>query len=39
MLAIFQKTMSLNAINRGSELYRLFESSVETNLPLDAVYP
>lgn len=36
MLAIFQKTMSLNAINRGSELYRLFESSVETNLPLDA---
>ena len=37
MTAIFQKTMGLNAVNRGSELYQLFVSSVETNLPLDTV--
>jgi len=35
MSAIFQKIMSLNALNRGSELYNLFMSSVETNLPID----
>lgn len=33
--AIFQKVMSLDALNRGSELYNLFISSVETNLPMD----
>lgn len=32
--AIFQKLMSLNAVNRGAELYDLFINSVETNLPL-----
>ncbi len=35
MIAIVQKTMSLNAINRASELYNLFSSSVETDIPLD----
>ncbi|MDP3682933.1 MAG: LCP family protein, partial [Ignavibacteria bacterium] len=35
MSGIFQKTMSLDALNRGTELYNLFVSSVETNLPLD----
>ena len=33
--AIFQKTMSLDALNRGAELYNMFVSSVETNLPVD----
>ncbi len=33
--AIFQKTMSLDALNRGAELYNIFVSSVETNLPVD----
>lgn len=32
MVAIFQKTMSLDALNRGTELYNLFINSVETNL-------
>jgi LCP family protein required for cell wall assembly len=32
MAALFQKSMSLNALNRGSELYNLFINSVETNL-------
>lgn len=33
--ALFQKLMSLDALNRGAELYNLFVSSVETNLPVD----
>lgn len=35
MSAIFQKIMSLDALNRGAELYTLFVSSVETDLPVD----
>ncbi len=35
--AIFNKTMSLNALNRGSELYNLFINSVETNLTLPTI--
>ena len=35
MSAMFQKIMSLDALNRGAELYNLFVSSVETNLPVD----
>ncbi len=35
MSAIFQKTMSLDALNRGTELYNMFVASVETNLPVD----
>lgn len=37
MLALFQKLMSLNALNRSSELYNMFISSVDTNLPLDII--
>ena len=37
MSAIFQKAMSLDALNRGSELYSLFINSVETNLPLETI--
>ena len=37
ILAIFQKLMSLNAINRSAELYDLFTSSVETDIPLDII--
>lgn len=37
LLALFQKLMSLNALNRSSELYNMFISSVDTNLPLDVV--
>ena len=37
ILAIAQKMMSLNAINRAPELYNLFSSSVETDIPLDVV--
>ncbi|MCX6054903.1 MAG: LCP family protein [Chloroflexi bacterium] len=35
--AIFQKTMSLDALSRGPELYNMFISSVETNIPLEVV--
>jgi LCP family protein required for cell wall assembly len=35
--AIFQKLMSLDAVNRAPELYDLFVSSVETNIPLDVI--
>ncbi len=37
MSALFQKTMSLDALNRGTELYNLFISSVETNLDVNTV--
>ncbi len=37
MAAIFQKVMSLDAVNRGAELYQLFISSVDTNLDLATV--
>jgi LCP family protein required for cell wall assembly len=37
MAAIFQKTMSLDAVNRGTELYNLFINSVETNLNVATV--
>lgn len=37
MSAIFQKTMSLNALSRGPELYNLFINSVETDLPVAKV--
>jgi len=37
MLALFQKVMSLNGLNRGSELFTLFKGSVETNLTVDTV--
>jgi LCP family protein required for cell wall assembly len=35
MSAMFQKIMSLDALNRGAELYNIFVSSVETNLPVE----
>ncbi len=35
--AIFKKAMTLDAINRGPELYDLFMTCVETNLPMDVV--
>ncbi|KAF0112098.1 MAG: Cell envelope-related transcriptional attenuator [Chloroflexi bacterium] len=35
--AIFQKAISLDAINRGPELYNMFRSNVETNIPLATV--
>jgi polyisoprenyl-teichoic acid--peptidoglycan teichoic acid transferase len=37
ILAVFQKGMSLNAVSRAPELYDMFKSSVETNLPLDII--
>jgi anionic cell wall polymer biosynthesis LytR-Cps2A-Psr (LCP) family protein len=37
MLALFQKLMSLDAVNRSSELYNMFISSVDTDVPLDIV--
>lgn len=37
ILALFQKLMSLNAVNRSAELYDLFKSSVETDVPLDVI--
>jgi anionic cell wall polymer biosynthesis LytR-Cps2A-Psr (LCP) family protein len=37
LVAVFQKAMSLDALSRGSELYDLFQSSVETNIPVGAV--
>lgn len=36
-IAIAQRTMSLDAINRAGELYELFRDSVETNLSLDVI--
>ncbi len=35
--AIFQKSISLNALNRAPELYQLFKSSVETDVPLSTI--
>lgn len=35
--AIFKKAMSLDALNRGPELYDLFITSVESNLTIDVV--
>jgi LCP family protein required for cell wall assembly len=37
--AIFQKLMSLNAVNRAPELYDMFKTSVETNIPLTTIVP
>lgn len=37
IVAIAQKMMSLNAVNRAPELYELFRNSVETDIPLDLV--
>jgi LCP family protein required for cell wall assembly len=37
LVAIFHKAMSLDALSRGAELYTLFQSSVETNIPVGAV--
>jgi LCP family protein required for cell wall assembly len=37
LVAIFQKAMSLDALSRGSELYNLFRSSVETDISVGAV--
>ena len=37
IIAIAQKTMSLNALSRAGELYQLFRNSVETNLPLETI--
>lgn len=36
-VAITQKMISLNALNRAGELYQLFLSSVETDIPLDLI--
>lgn len=35
--AVFRKAMTLDAINRGPELYDLFMTCVETDLPMDVV--
>ena len=35
--ALFQKLMSLDAINRSAELYSMFTASVETNIPLSSI--
>lgn len=37
VLAIFQKLMSLDALNRAPDLYKMFSSTVETDLPLDMI--
>ena len=37
IIAILQKTMNLNAAGRATELYKLFQSSVETDIPLELV--
>ncbi len=37
LIAIFQKSMGLNALSRGSELYDLFRNSVDTNLTVGKV--
>jgi polyisoprenyl-teichoic acid--peptidoglycan teichoic acid transferase len=38
MLAMFQKMLSLDAVIRAPELYDLFASSVETNIPPDLLF-
>lgn len=35
--AIFQKLMSLNAVNRGPELYDMFKASVETDISASTI--
>jgi LCP family protein required for cell wall assembly len=35
--AIFHKLISLNGLNRAAELYNLFGSNVETNMPLNEI--
>lgn len=35
--AILQKLMSLNAVNRGPELYDMFKASVETDIPASTI--
>lgn len=37
LTAVFQKLISLNALNRASELYDMFKSSVETDIPLTKI--
>lgn len=37
LTALFQKLISLNALNRASELYDTFKASVETNIPLTEI--
>jgi len=37
LTALFQKLISLNGLNRASELYDMFKSSVETNIPASTV--
>lgn len=37
IIAILQKTMSLNAVSRADELFQLFQNSVETDIPLDLI--
>ena len=37
LIAIFQKSMGLNALSRGSELYDLFRNSVDTDLTVGKV--
>jgi polyisoprenyl-teichoic acid--peptidoglycan teichoic acid transferase len=37
MIAIFQKSMGLDALSRGSELYGLFQNSVDTDLTVGTV--
>jgi LCP family protein required for cell wall assembly len=37
LTAIFQKLISLNGLNRAAELYKQFNSSVETNIPLSEI--
>lgn len=37
ILALFQKIISLDGVNRASELYSEFNSSVETNIPLSEI--
>lgn len=37
LTALFQKLISLNAVNRASELYDMFKSSVETNIPFSTI--
>lgn len=37
IIAILQKTMSLNAVGRAGELYQLFQDSVETDVSLELI--
>jgi hypothetical protein len=39
MDAFFRRLMSLNAVTRAPELYRLFINSVETDLGIDDLLP